>query len=255
MRLVMYNHEILWVRKHIGTRVVGVIHSSLWIKSSMFESWAEKFSSLGNPCIMWNKVTAVLGECEEGDRKWTSDGDWGQQEDCKQGCEEQRMCEGRLGMMWKIISSCAGFHTGPLPLSHNFPYPEILKLSMVIILAIYMLLNVSMCHQNVRKFCPRLCQKQSERYINSKFSWGACPQTPLVSMHTFHTLLSSCYHPVFLPPPQLKILYEILTVHPKSEHKRWMARVSRCVLYGLCNTWCQYLWEHTGTHVHIPTSV
>ena len=35
-------------------------------------------------------------------------------EDSKQGCEEQRMCEGRLGMMWKIISSCAGFHTGPL---------------------------------------------------------------------------------------------------------------------------------------------
>ena len=66
----------------------------------------------------------------------------------------------------------SGFHTeggGALefvPPSHNFPYQEILKLSMVIILAIYMLLNVSMCHQNVRKFCPKLCQKQSERYIN-----------------------------------------------------------------------------------------
>ena len=47
------------------------------------------------------------------------------------------MCEGRLGMMWKIISSCAGFHTGPLPLSHNFPYPEILKWSMVIILGVH----------------------------------------------------------------------------------------------------------------------
>ena len=33
--------------------------------------------------------------------------------------------------------------------------PEILKLSMVTILAIYMLLNTSMCHQNVQKFCPR----------------------------------------------------------------------------------------------------
>ena len=44
------------------------------------------------------------------------------------------------------------------------PPPEILKLSMVIILAIYMLLNISMCHQNVVwKFCPRLRQKQSER--------------------------------------------------------------------------------------------
>ena len=69
------------------------------------------------------------------------------------------MCEGRLGMMWKIISSCAGFHTGPLPLSHNFPYPEILKLSMVIILAIYMLLNIYVS-SNVQKFHPRLHQKQ-----------------------------------------------------------------------------------------------
>ena len=56
--------------------------------------------------------------------------------------------------------------------SHNFPYPEILKLSRVIIFAIYMSLNVSVCHQNVWKFCPRLRQKQSERYINSKCSWG-----------------------------------------------------------------------------------
>ena len=29
------------------------------------------------------------------------------------------------------------------------PPPEILKLSMVVILAIYMLLNISMCHLNV----------------------------------------------------------------------------------------------------------
>ena len=79
-----------------------------------------------------------------------------------------------------------GFHTeggrglefppGP---SHDFPYPEILKLSMVIILAIYMLLNVSMCHQNVWKFCPRLHQKQSERYINSKFSWRGGGHAPI----------------------------------------------------------------------------
>ena len=46
-------------------------------------------------------------------------------------------------------------------------YPEILKLSMVIILAVYMLLNISMCHQNVWKVCPRLRQKQSERYIEA----------------------------------------------------------------------------------------
>ena len=63
----------------------------------------------------------------------------------------------------------AGFHTegrGEFqrgggwnsPPATIFPYPEILKLSMVIVLAIYMLLNVSMCHQNVRKFCPKLRQ-------------------------------------------------------------------------------------------------
>ena len=91
------------------------------------------------------------------------------------------------------------------------PPPEILKLSVVIILAIYMLLNISMCHQNVVwKFCPRLRQKQSERTKIQKFPGGACPQTPLVGTHAFRTLLSSCYHPVF--PPQLKILYETLSV-------------------------------------------
>ena len=45
---------------------------------------------------------------------------------------------------------------------------------------------------------------------------GRCPQTPLVGTHSyvFHTLLSSCYHSIALPPPrphpQLKILYETL---------------------------------------------
>ena len=61
----------------------------------------------------------------------------------------------------------------------TIPPPEILKLSIVIILAIYMLLNISMCHQNVWKFCPRLRQKQSERYTRSNFSWGGhAPRPP-----------------------------------------------------------------------------
>ena len=81
----------------------------------------------------------------------------------------------------------------------------------------YLHVTERMCHQNVRKFCPRWGQKQSERYINSRFSWGGegrggsgghAPQTP---MHGFHTLLSFCYHPV--SPPQLKILYETLEIH------------------------------------------
>ena len=81
----------------------------------------------------------------------------------------------------------------------NFPYPEILKLSMVIILAIYMLLNASMCHQNVRKFCPRLHQKQSKRYIDSNFSWGEMPPDPpsrhACVSHTTIILLLSCFPP------------------------------------------------------------
>ena len=51
------------------------------------------------------------------------------------------------------------------------PLPkEILKLSMVIILAIYMLLNISMCHQNVVwNFVPD-CVRSNLR--GCKFSWG-----------------------------------------------------------------------------------
>ena len=68
----------------------------------------------------------------------------------------------------------------------------------------------------VRKFCPRLCQKQSERYINSKFPWGGGggggggmppdpPSRHACVSHTTIILLPSCP-----PPPQLKILYETL---------------------------------------------
>ena len=109
------------------------------------------------------------------------------------------------------VSYRGGPEISPPP-SHNFPYPEILKLSMVIIIAIYMLLNVSMCHQNVRKFCPRLRQKRSERYINIPGGGGGGsmpPDPPSRHACVSHTLLSSCYHPV---PPQLKILCETLHV-------------------------------------------
>ena len=37
-------------------------------------AWAEKFSSLGIPCIKWNIVTAVLSECEEGGNVWPGEG-------------------------------------------------------------------------------------------------------------------------------------------------------------------------------------
>ena len=84
-----------------------------------------------------------------------------------------------------------GLEFPPVP-SHNFPYPEILKLSMVIILAIYMLLNVSMCHQNVQKF-----SRIRSNLRGQDFPERACPQIPLVKvcMHS-HT---TCY-PVSPPP-------------------------------------------------------
>ena len=101
-----------------------------------------------------------------------------------------------------FIQKGGGAGIPPPPISHNFPYPEILKLSMVIILAI---LHVTerMCHQNVWKFCPRLHEKQSERYINSKFSLGGGMPPDPPSRHTCisHTTII-CYHPV--SPPNSK---------------------------------------------------
>ena len=98
-----------------------------------------------------------------------------------------------------------GFHTergggAGIPSQPQFSLPRNLEIEY----GYYLHVTERMCHQNVRKFCPRWGQKQSERYINSRFSWGGegrggsgghAPQTP---MHGFHTLLSSCYHPV--PP-------------------------------------------------------
>ena len=71
----------------------------------------------------------------------------------------------------------------PPPPSHNFANPEILKLSMVTILAIYILLNVSMCH--VRKFCfceNLLCQPGlvlSQSTHNFPFSYPSTESFPL----------------------------------------------------------------------------
>ena len=96
----------------------------------------------------------------------------------------------------------------------------------------YLHVSERMCHQNVWKFCPRLRQKQSERHINSKFSWGgACLQNPLVGIHAFRTLLSSYYHPVF--PPQLKILYEALHSYTK-EVLEWSK-----YLHASAHPWCK----------------
>ena len=59
---------------------------------------------------------------------------------------------------------------------------------------------ISMCHQSVWKFCPRLHQKQFERYINSKFSWGGGmpPYPPSRHACVLHTTI------LFPPPPNSK---------------------------------------------------
>ena len=67
------------------------------------------------------------------------------------------MCEGRLGMMWKIISSCAGFHTGPLPLMQpQFSLPRNLEMEYGYYIS-YLHVTEHIC---VIKCRPRLHQKQ-----------------------------------------------------------------------------------------------
>ena len=110
----------------------------------------------------------------------------------------------------------AGFHTegGGLefPPQPQFPPPRNLEVeyghycgTINISYLIYMLLDISM---NYQKVCPRLRQKQSERFyiFLAGGGRGTCPQTPLVGTHAYmcvsvlsHAtiiLVLSC----FLPP-------------------------------------------------------
>ena len=86
--------------------------------------------------------------------------------------------------------------------------PSILKLSMVIILAIYMLLNISMCLQMLfGNFVPD-CVRSNLRGHKFKIFMGAMPPDP-PSRHTHVShatiiLLPSC------SPPHLRIMYETL---------------------------------------------
>ena len=61
--------------------------------------------------------------------------------------------------------------------------------------------------------------------LHSKFSWGGIPLDP-PSRHTcLHTLLSSCY---ISPPPQLKILYEILVSYWGGEPEQMAKLIVKC---------------------------
>ena len=79
------------------------------------------------------------------------------------------------------------------PPSHNFPPPEILKLSMAINVLSQVLSNNLVPDCNLR---------------GSKFK--ACPQTPLVGTRYYHPATTMFCPP---PPPKLKILYETLQSH------------------------------------------
>ena len=108
------------------------------------------------------------------------------------------------------------------PPSHNFSPlpPEILKLSMFIILAIYMLMNVSMYHQTcVWKFVPD-CVRSNLRGCGG----GGCPQTPLVGTCDY-------YHPaIILFPPNSKSCMKLLGSGPETTI---IIIINLCLLYPL----------------------
>jgi len=92
------------------------------------------------------------------------------------------------------------------PLPHPTPTPEILKLSMVIIVLSQVLSNNLVPDCNLR----------------GSFFGRACPQIPLVGTHLrvherAFAALSSCYHPI--PPPP----------HPKSCMKPWFSVLHHCL--------------------------
>ena len=89
----------------------------------------------------------------------------------------------------------------------------------VIILTIYMLLNMIMCHQNVWKFCPRLRQKQSDRmYI---FLGGACPRPP-------HRHFAYYYHCA-------TILFPLLSQNPIWTPSKHACSIIYSTFYGVCH--------------------
>ena len=86
------------------------------------------------------------------------------------------MCEGRLGMMWKIISSCAGFQ-GPLPLMQpQFSLPRNLEVEYGYYISYLHVIE----HICVIEISSQIASEAILRgiYINSKFSWGTCPRSP-----------------------------------------------------------------------------
>ena len=87
-----------------------------------------------------------------------------------------------------------------------------------------MLLDISMCHQNVVWVRSNLRESKFKIFLE-----GTCPQTSLVAMHVY----AHYYHPatILFPPPQLKILYETLYMYTS-------IAITLAVMYVLtsCNT-------------------
>ena len=108
-----------------------------------------------------------------------------------------------------------GFHTGeggaklqnsPPPQPQFPPFPEILKLSMVI----------NILSQVLNNNLVPVCVRSNLRGSKFKFSWGSMPPDP-PSRHTHtYTCVSMLSHATIIllppcsPPPQLKMLYETL---------------------------------------------
>ena len=95
-----------------------------------------------------------------------------------------------------------------------------------------------MCHQNVVwKFGPD-CVRSNLR-VKIFLGGGACPQTPLVGMHTYMCMSVLSHATIILLPlcflPQLKILYETLTLwQGRFTHTCKSSRALLCII--ACNT-------------------
>ena len=143
-----------------------------------------------------------------------------------------------LCIWWNPCSWPRGFYTecgsawnSSPPPSHDFPYPEILKLSRVII---FQYLHVTECQYVSSKCLKILPQIVSEAIWEDVNSWGACPQTPLAGHRRISYLTMVMLNSLFPPPPISKVCM-----------KHWMVLLEYVIshlLVGLVSTVMLCLW-------------